>query len=453
MILKIKHIKVILTAFTVLFAFTIKAQEVNGSFKQYPLQSIKLLGFEGLKPFALDSTTTDALGEFTLKYPANYKGMGVLQWGAKESLVLVMNEKVIKLEANNLSASVSVQFLQSTENKYLQSYAQQHSKRQEAWPAWHHLEKTYSENDNLSKQQDIITVIQQEKERLLQADKEYVNALPKESYAKWFIPMRQLVYDMPQSARYYPNRIPENIAQFRSIDFTHPNFKTSGLLKDLLEGHYMLLENMGQPLDSIYQQMNLSSDYLIENLMPNEQNLNLIGNHLFNYLESRSLFTASAHLAVQLLAQNSCELEDKLINKLEAYRKMKVGNIAPDILFSDGNKLSNGQQKYTLVVFGSSECPACKEAFPKLQAYKENWEKKGVAILYISLDTQQNLFKAPLWATHSSCDLKGWDGQPAKKYHVFATPTYFLLDNNRRILVRPNSPAHANAWVTQMLHE
>tara|TARA_B110000091_G_C13787117_1_gene463839 strand:+ start:1339 stop:1731 length:393 start_codon:yes stop_codon:yes gene_type:complete len=35
----------------------------------------------------------------------------------------------------------------------------------------------------------------------------------------------------------------------------------------------------------------------------------------------------------------------------------------------------------------------------------------------------------------------------AKEYYVSGTPTMFLLDNNRKILLRPNSVKQMDAWV------
>lgn len=45
------------------------------------------------------------------------------------------------------------------------------------------------------------------------------------------------------------------------------------------------------------------------------------------------------------------------------------------------------------------------------------------------------------------CDAKGWETQAAKDYHVFATPTYILLDNKLKILAKLNSPEHLEAWL------
>ena len=44
-------------------------------------------------------------------------------------------------------------------------------------------------------------------------------------------------------------------------------------------------------------------------------------------------------------------------------------------------------------------------------------------------------------------DGKGWETQAAKDYHVFATPTYILLDQELKILAKIQSPEHLEAWL------
>ncbi|MFV5686508.1 hypothetical protein ACM55I_13800 [Flavobacterium sp. GB2R13] len=42
------------------------------------------------------------------------------------------------------------------------------------------------------------------------------------------------------------------------------------------------------------------------------------------------------------------------------------------------------------------------------------------------------------WIT--SCNLKGWEGQTARDYYVFATPALYLLNVDNKIRVKPISP-------------
>jgi len=47
----------------------------------------------------------------------------------------------------------------------------------------------------------------------------------------------------------------------------------------------------------------------------------------------------------------------------------------------------------------------------------------------------------------STCDYEKWEGEAVKDYHVFATPTIYLLNENDEILLKPNSVSQMNSWV------
>jgi hypothetical protein len=51
----------------------------------------------------------------------------------------------------------------------------------------------------------------------------------------------------------------------------------------------------------------------------------------------------------------------------------------------------------------------------------------------------------------SYSDLKKWQSPIANDYYVFGTPTMFLLDKKRTILLRPNSVKQTDAWVDWFL--
>jgi hypothetical protein len=47
----------------------------------------------------------------------------------------------------------------------------------------------------------------------------------------------------------------------------------------------------------------------------------------------------------------------------------------------------------------------------------------------------------------SATDYRRWDGSIVNEYYVFSTPTMFLLDKKREILLRPTSVKQMDAWV------
>ena len=438
---------------TLLCTLITTAQTLTGTLKHHAGQQVTLTGFNYYQTTELAKDTIDAAGNFTLNYPKEYKGMGVLNTQDNNSLVLMLTEPNIQLKGTHVTEADSLVYSNSNNNTLFLNYAKARGIREAAWVALKYLQPLYQVQKELQNQTQLANQITTEIIRLEQKDTDFLKQLDANSYLRWFIPMRTLVNEMPKTYNRYTERIPQNIQQFRSIDFKHPNFKTSGLFKELIEGHYMLLENMGQSLDSSNVQMNLSTKYLIDNLQKNDSLLNTVSNNLFNYFEKRSLFKASEYLSISLLTNSQCSLTEDLTSKLESYRKMKVGNIAPDIEFK--SQKSNGKSLYDiktnkLVVFGASWCPNCQTDYPSLVGkYKKLKEKYDLEVIYISIDTDKKVFEeyykeAPFI---TFCDTKGWETQAAKDYHVFATPTYILLDKELKILSKIQSPEHLEAWL------
>jgi thiol-disulfide isomerase/thioredoxin len=137
---------------------------------------------------------------------------------------------------------------------------------------------------------------------------------------------------------------------------------------------------------------------------------------------------------------------------------MRKGNTAPDIQFPQAvypsatfqpKKLSDYDSPYTLVVFGASWCPSCAEDVPQIAKYYPKWKSEGMDVLFVSLDkSEMELISfTARFPFVSICDYMVWDSPIVRNYHVFGTPTMFLLDNSRTIILRPTSIKQVDAWV------
>ncbi|WP_416847444.1 hypothetical protein [Flavobacterium sp. GB2R13] len=60
-------------------------------------------------------------------------------------------------------------------------------------------------------------------------------------------------------------------------------------------------------------------------------------------------------------------------------------------------------------------------------------------MILVSLDAEKEKYETFTkdMSRITSCDLKGREGQAARYYCVFATPTLYLLYVNKKILVKP----------------
>lgn len=434
------------------------SQSISGSFYNLSNQSIKLEGFVGLKTYVISSTTTDDKGNFKLNHIKSDGGVGYLMSSDNKPLFVILSGEDIEILGEALSNPVTIKVTKGQENLFFEQYAKEHPRREQALSAWGYLEKIYTSDSLFSSQKIPSQAIQDEKLRIKNEDSAFLEKLPIDSYVKWFLPTRKLVSSVSTIAQYRPEEIPETIDAFRKLDYSDTRLYKSGLFKDAIESHFWLLENSGKSLDDVFEEMKLSIDAMFVKLVNNEKIFNEVTDYLFDLLEKHSLFQASEYLALKVLNEGSCTINSDLANQLETYRAMKKGNIAPDIVFERSNfigttkilnKLSDIKSKYTVVVFGASWCPKCNEELPEITKLYDKWKLNGVEVVYIALEEDKKSFVdfATKFPFASYSDLKKWNSKIVKDYYVFSTPTMFLLDNKREIILRPNSVKQMDAWV------
>ena len=457
----IKKTKYSLLFFLSFIGIATQAQHIiSGNFPYLAGQKVRLVGFNGMGVYGIDSTKVSENGIFKLSYTNKDRGMGYLSAEDKKAYFVVLANEEIQLKGEVLSFPETIDIVSGKENQLFLKYASEHPKREQALSAWDYLQKMYQTDSLFSVNKKPKKSILKEKQRIQQQDANFLASLDPKSYISWYLPTRKLVSSVSTVAQYRTEEIPQTLEDLRKLDYTDERLYKSGLLKDAIESHYWLLENMGKSLDTVFLEMNVSTDYLLANLAKNEVKFNEITKYLFNLLEKHSLFKASEYLSLKVLTQKSCTLNEDIANQMELYRAMKIGNIAPDIDF-EGDVYKNGvslknlprlsevDSPYKVVVFGASWCPTCVEEFSQIPKLYEKWKSKGVEVVFVSLDTDQTTFKSFSSGLPfiSACDYKKWNTVAAKDYHVFGTPTLFILDKNQKILLRPTSIKQIDAWV------
>jgi len=449
------------------FCLGLFSQTITGNLSLLANHEIKLEGFNGLESYPISSSKIDEKGNFELIYSKADYGIGYLLSSDKKPLFVILSGENIEIAGAALSYTESIKITKGKENQWFEQYAKEHPKRDQALSAWSYLEKMYTADTLFALQLTPQKSIAQEKKRIKDEDSTFLAELPKDSYVSWFLPMRKLVSGASTIAQYRPEEIPATIKAFRVIDYTDNRLYKSGLFKDAIESHFWLLENSGRSLDSVFIEMKVSIDAMMENLIKEEKILNEVTDFLFDLLERHSLFQASEYLALKVLNEVSCTIDNDLAKQLETYRAMKKGNTAPEILFEGDNntpgyaansipkKLSDIKSSYTVVVFGASWCPKCTEELPKIVNLYQKWKAQGVEVVFISLDEDKIAYKdfVKNFPFISTCDYQKWNSKIVKDYYVFGTPTMYLLDNNREILLRPNSVNQMDAWVDWYLIE
>jgi peroxiredoxin len=168
---------------------------------------------------------------------------------------------------------------------------------------------------------------------------------------------------------------------------------------------------------------------------------------LLEGFELLSMEQVQMHLADYYLDE-ACESDivELVLSRMEGYKLMSPGKQAPDFVIRDvkgkNYQLSGLGHSYVLVLFWSSTCDACRELLPELHNWYLSENSYDLEVVAISIDTSvanfEYIYKQlnPSWI--SSHDPLGWYGKISSDYHVYATPTLFLLDRERTILARPS---------------
>jgi len=134
----------------------------------------------------------------------------------------------------------------------------------------------------------------------------------------------------------------------------------------------------------------------------------------------------------------------KFIAEKKALFVAEIGRIAPDFSWKENGKtftLSdlNDAEIYVLV-FWSTSCSHCLREIPLLHTYVEN--KKNVKVIAFALEDDafiwENYSKANLYGWHNVLGLNKWQNKVSKMYQIFSTPSYFVLDKNKKIIAKPN---------------
>jgi thiol-disulfide isomerase/thioredoxin len=446
--------------YIILFLTVIKfslAQTVVGKLDAYADKKLSLFGFQGLKSVFLDSVMTGKDGYFSLNYDSNYLGAGILKDEYNNIMVLTLTEKLVELSGPALDERDKIRIVKGEQNKKLQEYFVSYPNIIREIGALKFLQFSYqniNEKRDESFLKDIKIQIDKKVKHFDQKKSKELNFL--ESYIDIHFFMAQ-VLSVPSFSLEKRNQI---LKDYRAIDLANKNLYSSGLIGEILSNHFLFIESSFEKLDEVYFNLQQSINVILEDTQENELLYNDVVQYLFNLLESKSLFVASEYLALKVLNNNSCHVNDVVTNQLEMYRKLKIGAIAPDIEFGAAiyfsklhiptpSRLSEIASDYTLIIFAAGWCSHCVEEVPKAVPLYEKWKAKGVEVLLISLDDSPISFAefaAPL-PFISTTDYKIWDGQAVKDYHIYGTPTMFLVNNKREILQKINSVKHMDAWV------
>jgi thiol-disulfide isomerase/thioredoxin len=234
------------------------------------------------------------------------------------------------------------------------------------------------------------------------------------------------------------------------IDFSDESLVQSSVLTDKLFKYLVTFNQKGYTQDQRQNEYIKAVDAIMADVKMEAGESSEVYEFVVDYLVSgfeglkmdKVLGWISDHYAEPL-----CKTEEKttLRRKLEAH-KMVVGSVVPDFTLNDLKgqpvNLTKALKDMNLVVFWASWCPHCNSMLPNIKSLCRG--KSNMEVIAISLDRSANdwnnaVYKAGFEDYRNLSDLQEWNGKVVEDYNVYATPTMFLIDGNRKILAKPSS--------------
>ena len=438
----------IILYFAVLQASAQNSSVLKGHFSFAKETEIRLMGFIGVKDTLLAQTKTDALGNFLLHYPKKHKGAATLQIKETTSLIVLLNNENFEITWADFKDFAALQFTNSKENEVFQQAFAINTDVQKKLAGLDYLLPFYK--NDLSKKE---WSAQLEKEISIENNRfeAYLKKLPDTSYAKAYLSYRSVLQKLQKENKTQAEARDSETA-FLTIDFSDENLFFSGLTKEFFDAYIKQIFTIKNET-LIVSKLNAFSDLLKNSIQGNTKALNQYSEYLMKEYEKFGLISCAEHLALSLLDDTKCIINDKTLPILEQYKKMAIGIKAADMVFNTGlkyNKLSEIPSKYKVVVFGASWCEACSIEMPQFKDYAELFKTTYDAeIVFVSLDTDKEKYVAfvkDFPFTHT-CDYKGWGSPNVKNYYVFASPSIFVLDTENKIVAKPLNAIATAKWL------
>ena len=146
------------------------------------------------------------------------------------------------------------------------------------------------------------------------------------------------------------------------------------------------------------------------------------------------------------LAKNlKCTITDRLASTMKSNANVELGAAFPNYKFQSpvnttAKSLYDIKADKKIIIFWSSTCSHCESELPQLLAKYNDLKAKNIQVVALSLDVDKDSYTKKIsafpWVNDS--ELRGWSSSYVDTYNVHATPTYFILDANNKIINKPD---------------
>jgi len=253
---------------------------------------------------------------------------------------------------------------------------------------------------------------------------------------------------------------------FDNIDLKDEGLWRTGVLYQKVD--YYLKSLTPQMPDSI----NVALDYLLSGAEGSNNFKIFLIQYLNEYASSKvvGMDAIYVHLVEQYYATGKAdwtseEQRVKIVARAKALKPILIGKTAPELkLKTKENQvlsLHDFDTKYTVMFFWDPDCGHCKKSMPAVISFHEKYQSKGVEILGICTKVGEGEEMKKCWDTIDEKEMGRWinvsdqylQSNYKKLYDITSTPRIFILDENKKIVMKGIGAEQLDEVMDQIIKE
>lgn len=377
------------------------------------------------------------VGSFSFQLPKNskpgtYRATYDLENGG--FLDFLYNKGDVEFIFNPEYPKLSVAFTKSKENKLYKNYLESITKAQDKIDS---IQVAYLKDSTLNLNEEYLRSLNEFNKLQNQFEESSKNML-----AFDFVKANPRVNSeiLLNSPKEYLNKIKNTF--FNKLDFSNSNLVNSSFLTNRVLD-YIFYINFTDDENSQQALYKKSIDTVLSKIDSKNYKKEII-EFLINQFEEQKNIEIIDYLFDKHYNNLPKELQDLKFKKdKKALFAAEIGRTAPDFSWEEKGKkykLStlNEAKKYVLV-FWSSTCFHCLRDIPKLHSFMLS--QPNIKVISFALESDSFVWeeysRTKLNGWHNVLGLNKWENKIARTYQINSTPSFFVLDENKKIIAKP----------------
>lgn len=419
------------------------------------LKTAALLQIQGEKTEFIDSVRPAPNGDYTYQFNSNrhMKGFYRLQFDHRRFLNIVYDNEPVKAVINMDKLPEGVTITESASNAYYHRFIRINKEFKTKTDILNYVLVKYPEKDEYFLRTLAETdKLQKEYEQfIMEAESTIPNALITRYIHSAQLPQTDYTLPIDQQLQFLKSHLLDNI-DFQDYQLIYTDVYANKSIEYL-----MLYSNPQLPKELLEKEFMKAVDSLLSRARKSE----IVYKHIVEYLIDgfrKFGFDLIIDYIVTnyVIADDICldaKLETSIERRINQSKFLKIGSKAPELILPDKSgkeiKLSSITAEKILLVFYSTGCPHCKEVLPKLgEIYKG---LKNTEVIAVSMDEKkeewEKFIKENKFNWKDVHETKGWGGKSVEDYYIYATPSMFVLDREKRIIGKPVSVEEVRGMV------